>query len=223
MPTQSEISLSPQSAKGDILTFDGSSRSRVPLGLDTKIITSVSSASSGLSWDTGVAGSATRELISTTSISTATGTVSFTSIPQTYSHLYLIFSNFSTVATSVHNLVVNGGFQSTLSTLTTIQQSTNALSASTSAGAIPGGTGHNPYANLMSITEMYFVNYSYSQYFKNIFFRFSSFGTSNAETNLANGHMQNQSTSAITSFSVSSSNASGIGVGSCFSLYGIKG
>jgi hypothetical protein len=127
------------------------------------------------------------------------------------------------VATSVHNLVVNGGFQSTIATATIVQQSTNALSYSTSAGTIPGGTGHNPYANLMSITEMYFVNYSYAQYHKNIFFRFSSFGTSNAETNLANGHMMNQSTSAITSFSVSSSNASGIGVGSCFSLYGIKG
>ena len=223
MPTQSEISLSPQSAKGDILTFDGSSRVRLPLGLDTKIITSVSSASSGLSWDTGVAGSATRELISTTSISTATGTVSFTSIPQTYSHLYLIFSNISTVATSLHYLAVNGGSETTLSTVTIVQQSTNALSYATTAGGIPGATGHNPYADLMSITEMYFVNYSYAQYFKNIFFRFSSFGTANAETNFANGHMQNQSTSAITSLRVFSSNASGIGVGSCFSLYGIKG
>jgi hypothetical protein len=75
----------------------------------------------------------------------------------------------------------------------------------------------------MSITEMYFVNYSYSQYFKNIFFRFSSFGTANAETNLANGHMMNESTSAITSFRIFSSNPAGIGVGSCYSLYGIKG
>ena len=52
MPSNSEISLNPQSAKGDILTHDGSSRSRFPLGSSNQVISANSTASLGIEWIT---------------------------------------------------------------------------------------------------------------------------------------------------------------------------
>lgn len=223
MPTQSEISLSPQSAKGDILTSDGSSRTRFPVGANDKIITAVSSASSGLGWDVAAAGSGTRTLISVSNISSSIGTVEFTNIPQTYSHLQLIITNTSTVATSTHTFTVNGGTTTAISQLTMYVQSTNSMTYGTTAGAIPSATGFNPDANLMAIAEMYLINYSDTSYNKNFFFRFGSARSVATETNIAVGWMRYNSNSAITSIKLTSSNAAGIGPGSCYSLYGIKG
>ncbi len=50
MPTTQEISLNPQSANGDFLSFDGSSRIRVPVGTSLQVLSAQSSASSGIQW-----------------------------------------------------------------------------------------------------------------------------------------------------------------------------
>jgi hypothetical protein len=50
MPTTQEISLNPQSATGDILSSDGSTRIRVPLGTSLQVLSAQSTASSGLQW-----------------------------------------------------------------------------------------------------------------------------------------------------------------------------
>lgn len=52
MPTTQEISLNPQSAVGDLLSFDGSTRIRVPLGTSLQVLSAQSTASSGLQWIT---------------------------------------------------------------------------------------------------------------------------------------------------------------------------
>ena len=50
MPTTQEISLNPQSATGDLLSSDGNTRIRVPLGTSLQVLSAQSTASSGLQW-----------------------------------------------------------------------------------------------------------------------------------------------------------------------------
>lgn len=88
MPTQSEISMNPLSAKGQILTHDGSSRISVSAGTNGQVLVSSSTSTSGLVWTTfSTAASFGVERI-------ASGTITSTSyqianIPSTYQHLKL--------------------------------------------------------------------------------------------------------------------------------------
>lgn len=104
MPTQSQISLSPISAKGDTFSFDGSSRIRVPVGTNGQILTAVSSAGSGLAWSTlGSVSSGGLQLISSSTL-TADGTVSFINIPTgtgSYVALHIFGYARSTIASDV--------------------------------------------------------------------------------------------------------------------------
>jgi|688.fasta_scaffold145566_3 hypothetical protein len=94
MPTQSEISLNPSSAKGEILSHSGSSRVAVPSGSSTSmILTARSSTSSGLLWETPSGGSQEFVLISSASITASVTTVAFTSINTSlYKHIKFIVS-----------------------------------------------------------------------------------------------------------------------------------
>jgi len=96
MPTNAEISLNPSSVKGDIVSHDGSSRVRVPVGANGTILVSQSTSTSGIEYKafTGDAGQRVY-LISSGSLTAAT-TWEISSIPQTYSDLFLIFSAVST-------------------------------------------------------------------------------------------------------------------------------
>jgi hypothetical protein len=96
MPTNAEISLNPSSVKGDIVSHDGSSRVRVPVGANGTILVSQSTSTSGIEYKsfTGDAGQRVY-LISSGSLTAAT-TWEISNIPQTYSDLFLIFSAVST-------------------------------------------------------------------------------------------------------------------------------
>lgn len=76
MPTQAEISISPISAKGDLLSTDGSSRTRVAVGTNGQIITARSSATSGFQWETPSGSSSTVSLIYSTTVTAAATSIS---------------------------------------------------------------------------------------------------------------------------------------------------
>jgi hypothetical protein len=109
MATQAEISLNPTSAKGDILTTDGSSRIRTPVGTSAQILVARSSTSTGLSWETPPSSSAKYELIASGVVTTEVQKVDIT-IPSgmgtTYKHVMVI----ATAYKSVDNETANAGF-----------------------------------------------------------------------------------------------------------------
>jgi hypothetical protein len=77
MPTQSEISLSPISAKGDILTTDGSSRTRLAVGTNGQILVARSSATSGIQYEAPVASTSSNvSLIYSTTVTAAVTSIS---------------------------------------------------------------------------------------------------------------------------------------------------
>ncbi len=87
MPTQSEISMNPLSAKGQILTHDGSSRISVSPGTNGQVLLSSSTSTSGLVWTTfSTSASFGFERISSGTFTTGSS-YTISSIPQTYQHL----------------------------------------------------------------------------------------------------------------------------------------
>lgn len=89
MPTQSEISLSPISAKGDLLSTDGSSRTRVQVGTNGQILTARSSATSGVQFETAGGGSAASFVL--IGSATATANVTTLTISFTYDSSYISY------------------------------------------------------------------------------------------------------------------------------------
>jgi len=98
MPTQYEISINPTSAKGDILSHDGSSRIRVATGTSGQILTASSSA--GLLWKTF---SATADsdvaLIADVTTTSSLSIYTISSIPSTYQDLKLLLISDSSADT----------------------------------------------------------------------------------------------------------------------------
>lgn len=102
MPTQSEISLSPISAKGDILTTDGSSRTRVAVGTNGQIITARASATSGVQFETAGGGaSPTFILISSTTVTAGVDTVTISFSSNTNVALYYVTGALRNTRTSL--------------------------------------------------------------------------------------------------------------------------
>lgn len=89
MPTQAQISLNPTSAKGDILSSDGSSRTRLSVGTNGQILTARSTATNGIQWETAPQIGSTFELISTTLVTSDITSVTFSSIANSYDELHL--------------------------------------------------------------------------------------------------------------------------------------
>jgi hypothetical protein len=78
-------------AKGDIIAATAADTvSRLAVGTNGQVLTAASGQATGLSWATPVTGSLT--LISTTTLTGAS--VSLSSIPQTYTNLYLVIRNY---------------------------------------------------------------------------------------------------------------------------------
>jgi hypothetical protein len=91
MPSNAEISLNPTSALGDILSSDGTSRTRVASGTSGYILSAQSSASSGIEWLSP--GSAVDYFvnISTATISSDVTSVSISNIPWSTYHVIKLF------------------------------------------------------------------------------------------------------------------------------------
>ena len=107
MPTQYEISLNPTSAKGDILSFNGSSRSRISAGSNGQILTARSSASSGAQFETITAATADFALVSSSVLTANSATVVFSSIPL-YKYLKIVcFASSATTNGAEPRIFVN--------------------------------------------------------------------------------------------------------------------
>jgi len=105
MPT-TPISVNPTTAKGDILSFDGSSRSRVAVGTNGQILTARSTATSGFQYESVSISSPKFEYISTVSLTANAATVTFSSIPTTYKWLRVFGSTNSTSTSGAQPIIV---------------------------------------------------------------------------------------------------------------------
>jgi hypothetical protein len=102
------IGISPTSAKGDILSFDGSSRSRVAVGTNGQILTARSSAASGIQYETSAVAVPVFQLIATTTLTANSATITFSSIPDTYKWLKIVGnSNSNSTNGSNPRIVLN--------------------------------------------------------------------------------------------------------------------
>ena len=154
---------------------------------------------------------ATYEPIATTTLSTATASVSFSSIPQTYTDLVLIVRGAATASAAA---------QITLNNNTSGIYDDLRLFSSTSAG-----TDHSPNSGTMYVggsafTDGMFIvnifNYTNTNVGKSIMSRYSSPATLNAMCLTTF-----QSTAAVTSIEVGVTSSTYVS-GSNFTLYGIK-
>ena len=161
------------------------------------------------------------EMISTTTVGTAVATVTFSSIPATYTDLVLVCSARTTRAATSDNLAVRFNSDSTA-----IYSATN-LFGDTGAGSARS-TGDSfcywsyiPSASQASgtfgVATMNIMNYANTTTFKTAVSK-SGNTTAQLETT-ANLY---RSTSAISTLTMLSATSNNIAVGSTFTLYGIK-
>jgi hypothetical protein len=154
-------------------------------------------------------------------LESATGTVTFSSIPSTYTDLVLV-ANF-TVATVSGNLVMtfNGDTTSGLYCKLQIEGTGSTVLAARTDGANSIGLDSNMGSDTTSpsIHILNLMNYANASVFKSVLHRQSSFWSANPGTAARVGLWRN--TNAITSITLSNG-AVNFSVGSTFTLYGIK-
>jgi hypothetical protein len=112
MPTQAEISLNPATAKGSLLSIDGSSRISVPSGTNGQILTARSSTSSGLAFETQTSPTAVFELIGSSVLTADAASIIFSDIDtaRNYASFTLIYQGRQTTTTGTQipiRVVVN--------------------------------------------------------------------------------------------------------------------
>jgi len=112
MPTQAEISLNPATAKGSLLSIDGSSRISVSAGTNGQILTARSSTSSGLAFETQTSRTPVFELIGSSVLTANTANIIFSNIDtaRNYASFTLIYQGRQTSTTGTQiplRIVVN--------------------------------------------------------------------------------------------------------------------
>ena len=167
----------------------------------------------------------TYTLISSNVLSSTTVTVTFSSIPSTYTDLVLRYSSRTAVASADYfvNLRFNGSSASTYSDTRLSGNGSVASSArqtNVNAGYAGVNTGATATSNTFGSDEIYIPNYAGSTNKP-----WSVFGTmeNNSTTSFINAVAGLRSnTDAITSVSIIDPSGSGFVSGSSFYLYGIK-
>jgi hypothetical protein len=160
----------------------------------------------------------TMTLIETKTLGTAAASIEFTSIPQTFTDLFLLYSARTTrasVAESV-GLNVNGTTSVSIRGLYGTGSSAASFSDGRSVGFFPS---NNATANTFSNSSLYFPNYTGSTQ-KSV--SADSVSENNATEAYQNLHaLLYTDTIAITSFGVQCLEGGTLAIGSTFSLYGI--
>jgi len=158
----------------------------------------------------------TYTLINSTTLTTATASVTFSSIPGTYTDLVLV-GNPSISASLDYKYYVNGDNSSGLYSMTRLVGNGSAASSARGSG------GNSIYLNVNTPASgtyqtfiMNFQDYSNTTTFKTILVRYNEAGS---ETNARVGLWRN--TNAINSITIST-DSSTFASGSTFKLYGIE-
>lgn len=233
MPTQAEISLNPLTAKGQILTSNGSSRIAVSAGTNGQFLVASSSSSSGLSWSTfGGVGGVDFLYIATASLTANATSLTFSNIPSTYSSLRLVF-NYRGATTETLLLSINSASTTVYASLYAQARAGITTNESGSQLNRPDGiytTGNaNIFANEYGMAVFDFVDYASTSKHKTVLAELGA--THPTSTNSITGLMCGvyRSTSAITSITLKT-NGGGNFYGTTDAssttiahLYGLKG
>ena len=220
MPTQYEISLNPTSAKGDILSFDGSSRSRIPAGSNGQILTARSSASSGIQFETITAATADFVLISSSILTANSATVVFSSIPSSYRSLKVIcFASGNTTGGAIPLIRVNSvtsgyAFSAYERSTTAYQVNTSTSATSFQTAAYDGNIGNG----IILEVNIYGANNSSANV---LFSSMHAMVNSNANTRrhgMSSGRVSASAVVSSVTFLLQSTDV--YGSGSEFALYG---
>jgi hypothetical protein len=164
---------------------------------------------------------ATLKLISSTTL-TSTGNVTFSSIPQTYTDLFLILNIRTNIGSYIDDAFITFNTSATESSTSLYRTATNTLSSATAASLFLRGvaSGSSATASTYGTAELYIPRYSNTSYTKQ-FFAWGGGETNDSsltQTSM-NGYTRN-STGAITSITIT---CNGTPVaGSYFALYGIS-
>ena len=221
MPTQYEISINPTSAKGDILSHDGTSRIRVATGTSGQILTASSSA--GLLWKTfsTSAANATVALIADVTTTSSLSTYTISSIPSTYQDLKLFMTadgqyDGTNIRVSLNSTGLAGGHQFLMvnqvadgAVETNYDYSQNHFDLSYGAQNLTKGFNDIDIFDYASTDRFKTVHYRTGNYLPGGYFRHS----------YASGYYS--STSAVSALTITSSGGN-LDSGARFILYGIK-
>jgi hypothetical protein len=160
--------------------------------------------------------------IATTTLSTATGTVSFTSIPATYTHLQMRISVIAATAGQTFQAFVNNDTGTTYATHVVYGNGT-----ATGAAGVPNSTGYSPVygRNVGSTTApcvviMDILDYANTSKYKTMRSLSGSESNSNGEIDLSSSVWMNTTAINRLDFNWTSGNCAQY---SSFALYGIKG
>lgn len=157
------------------------------------------------------------ELIEAKTLGTATASVTFTSIPQTYTDLVLVLLVGASTGGNAMKLELNGDTASNYSTTYLAGNGTSASSARTTSNAtmrlFHSFSCDTAITNMATIN---FLNYSNATTYKTVLSRCGCTTGTEAEVNLW------RSTAAITTFNCYWGSSYTFPVGSTFTLYGIK-
>ena len=157
------------------------------------------------------------EVISTQTLASATATVTFSSIPQTYTDLVLVLLVGASTGGNAMKLELNGDTASNYSTTYLAGNGSSATSTRTSSNTTM--RLFHSFACDTAITNMAtinFLNYSNATTYKTVLSRCGCTTGTEAEVNLW------RSTAAITTFNCYWGSGYTFPVGSIFTLYGVK-
>jgi hypothetical protein len=165
----------------------------------------------------------TYEPIATTTLGSTSTSVVFSSIPQTYTDLVVIFTGTNTTANNAMSLEVemNGDSGSNYS-YTNVFENGSASALSGRASNYDGGNSGLTNKNSSGIAVINFMNYSNSTTYKSWLSRFGAVGGPEPQNGTVVGLWRN--TSAITqlNFNRPAGQSGTFDVGCTFTLYGIK-
>jgi hypothetical protein len=159
---------------------------------------------------------ATYEMISTTTLGTAVNSVTIGSIPSTYTDLRLIYNAINITSQDSVLITFNGDTSSNYSS--TILGGNGSAAGSERRSSVPYIIVTNNYVTLVNGNGLFdFMNYSNSTTNKTVLMRSGNA----ADSTVASVGLW-RSTSAITSINLRNGGAFTFGIGSMFTLYGIK-
>jgi len=166
----------------------------------------------------------TYESIATNTLGSSTSSVTFSSIPQTYTDLILIISGKAASATYDITAMYVNSVTSGYSRTYLQGDGSSALSGRGTAeirlraGYLPGTN----YTSQYSADTYHFMNYANSTTYKTVLCRCNSVDTASQGFNTWTQASLIPTTSAISSITIATANGANLYTGSTFTLYGIK-